>query len=273
MKRLPPPRLLPVTISTMALLLAVKGGMLTAALLTDGVVGGTPVVTLAKAADHGATPSKRDPPAPTKHGGPQAPPLSPPPPDGPSPDAIAKGPPPPVITESEKALLQDLRQRRQELDAREAAAATREAVLGASQKKLEERVSELQALRRSLEDLEAARQQKQEAGWQGLVKVYEAMKPREAGTIFNDLSMPVLLQVLDRMKDAKAAAVLAAMNPEKARDVTAELAQMRLNRTSVPGQPAFPAPSATGPPVSSAAPAPVQPKPPGQATRTGTPGR
>jgi flagellar motility protein MotE (MotC chaperone) len=39
--------------------------------------------------------------------------------------------------------------------------------------------------------------------------------------------MPVLLQVLDRMKDAKTAAVMAAMNPDRARDVTAELAQMR----------------------------------------------
>ena len=39
--------------------------------------------------------------------------------------------------------------------------------------------------------------------------------------------MPVLLQVVDRMKEAKAAAVLAAMQPDKARQVTAELAQMR----------------------------------------------
>jgi flagellar motility protein MotE (MotC chaperone) len=51
--------------------------------------------------------------------------------------------------------------------------------------------------------------------------------------IFNGLSMPVLLQVLDRMKDAKAAAVMAAMAPEKARDVTAELARMRTGQ----GQP------------------------------------
>ena len=42
--------------------------------------------------------------------------------------------------------------------------------------------------------------------------------------------MPVLLQVLDRMKDAKAALVMAAMNPDKARDVTAELAQMRTGK-------------------------------------------
>ena len=56
------------------------------------------------------------------------------------------------------------------------------------------------------------------------------MKPRDAATIFNDLEMPVLLQVVDRMKDAKAALVLAAMQPDKARDLTAKLAQLRIHR-------------------------------------------
>ena len=56
------------------------------------------------------------------------------------------------------------------------------------------------------------------------------MKPRDAATIFNDLDMPVLLQVVDRMKEAKAAPVLAAMQPDKARDVTAQLARMRTHR-------------------------------------------
>jgi flagellar motility protein MotE (MotC chaperone) len=58
------------------------------------------------------------------------------------------------------------------------------------------------------------------------------MKPRDAAAIFNDLDMQVLLQVVDRMKEAKAAAVMAAMQPEKARQVTTELAQMRTRASS-----------------------------------------
>ena len=46
-------------------------------------------------------------------------------------------------------------------------------------------------------------QEHEDASWQGLVKLYEAMKPRDAATIFNDLEMPVLLQVVDRMKEAR----------------------------------------------------------------------
>jgi flagellar motility protein MotE (MotC chaperone) len=108
-------------------------------------------------------------------------------------------------------------------------------VLTAAEQKLAERVAELQALQKKLEGLDTAQKQKEEAGWQGLVKLYEAMKPKEAATIFNELSMPVLLQVLDRMKDAKAAAVMASMNPEKARDVTADLAQMRTGHDTSSG--------------------------------------
>jgi flagellar motility protein MotE (MotC chaperone) len=103
----------------------------------------------------------------------------------------------------------------------------RESILTAAEQKLSARVEELTALQKKLQDLEAARQQREEAGWQGLVKLYEDMKPRDAAVIFNNLQMPVLLALVDRMKALKAAPILAAMNPDKARDVTDGLAKMR----------------------------------------------
>ena len=57
-----------------------------------------------------------------------------------------------------------------------------------------------------------------------LVKVYENMKPKDAARIFEKLDMPVLLQVVERMKEQKLAAVLAEMDPGKAKSVTIELA-------------------------------------------------
>jgi flagellar motility protein MotE (MotC chaperone) len=124
-------------------------------------------------------------------------------------------------------VLLELRRRRQELDARDAALGQRESVLGAAENRLGARVAEMQALQQRLEALDAARRQREDAGWQGLVKLYEGMKPREAAAILNDLALPVLTQVMDRMKDAKASAILAAMHPDKARDVTQELARLR----------------------------------------------
>jgi flagellar motility protein MotE (MotC chaperone) len=143
----------------------------------------------------------------------------------------------PPVSDSERAVLLELRQRRQELDAREAVLSSREAVMAAAEQKIAARVDELQALQARLEALETARRARDQANWQGMVKLYEAMKPRDAAAIFNDLDMAVLLQVVDRMKEARAAAVMAAMQPEKARQVTTELAQMR-NRANADPSPA-----------------------------------
>ncbi len=151
-------------------------------------------------------------------------------------DAVAQGaPPPPAISDAERGLLVDLRQRRVELEARAAGLAARENMLASAEKRLSGRLDELAALQSRLEALETARKQRDEANWSGLVKLYEGMKPRDAATIFNDLDPAVLLQVLDRMKEGKAGAVLAAMQPERARQVTAQLAQMRNKGNAAPG--------------------------------------
>ena len=69
--------------------------------------------------------------------------------------------------------------------------------------------------------------EREEAGWRQMVKLYEGMRPRDAAAIFDDLESPVLLQILDRMGERKAAPVLGAMKPERARLLTAELARHR----------------------------------------------
>jgi flagellar motility protein MotE (MotC chaperone) len=130
-------------------------------------------------------------------------------------------------------VLLELRQRREALDTRETAMNAREATLAAAELRLTRRVSELESLQHKLESLEQGRQQREDASWQGLVKLYENMKPRDAATIFNELDMPVLLGVVDRMKDAKAAPVLAAMQPDKARELTTKLAEVRTKRAAV----------------------------------------
>jgi flagellar motility protein MotE (MotC chaperone) len=221
MLNIPTPRLLPATIATLAALLLLKGGILTQAALTNGPKPDSSIVATVKAAEASQEHAKPSGDSPQS----KMPPAAEVPPVLVAPQTVPEGPPP--VSESERALLQDLRQRRQELDARADAMAVRESILVATEKKLTARVAELQSLQASLERLDAALTQKEDAGWQSLVKVYETMKPKEAAAIFNDLAMPVLLPVLDRMKDTKAAAILAAMSPDKARDVTAELAQQR----------------------------------------------
>jgi flagellar motility protein MotE (MotC chaperone) len=156
--------------------------------------------------------------------------ITPPPPAAPA--------EPPVST-AERGILLDLRKRRTELEEREASLSAREGIMAATEKRLSDRAAELADLQQRLEALDVARKDRDEENWRGLVKVYETMKPREAAAIFNDLDRPVLLAVLDRMKEGKAALVLAAMQPERARQITTELAQRRTqaNRPADP-QPA-----------------------------------
>ena len=226
MAHIPTPRLLPLTIFALAGLLAVKS-----VTLVRAAVGGPDQSAPAAVAGASAppvtapattTPAPHDHPATAPLAVAQPPPAMPPIP-----------PPAPALSDGERTVLLELRQRRQELDARDAALTAREATLAAAELRLNARVGELQALQRKLEDLEQARQQREDASWQGLVKTYESMKPRDAATIFNELDMQVLLGVADRMKDAKAAPVLAAMQPDKARELTAKLAALRTRRAAV----------------------------------------
>lgn len=245
------PRWLPATIGVIAGLLAVKSVTLVRAVTGPDMGGDLSFLSSnARAADPkpaDAKPAETKPadaksadtkPADAKPGDPKAAPVAAPP----------APPPEPPLSAAEKAVLLDLRQRRQELDARETVLGERESMLAAAQDKLSARVEELQTLQQRLEAQDAAGRRQDDVSWQGLVKLYETMKPRDAATIFNDLAMPVLVQVMDRMKDGKAAAVLAAMDPDKARLLTQELARLRTRNAAVPQQTGKPPPARPRPP-------------------------
>jgi flagellar motility protein MotE (MotC chaperone) len=230
------PRLLPATIAMLAAVLAAKSTSLVRAVVTLGQPAAFVTAAWASAPEAPATAEKPGAKH-AEHGQPAKPepgvekkPVA----DQPRASGAAtvpEGPPP--VTDSERAVLLELRERRQELEAREATLAARESMLAATEKKLMARIEELQSLQKKLESLDASHRQQEDVAWQGLVKVYETMKPRDAAAIFNELGMQVLLSVVDRMKEAKAAAILAAMAPDKARDVTMQLA---LSRTKGVGE-------------------------------------
>ncbi len=215
--RAAPPRLLPLTIVVMAMLLSAK--VATLAREAKSALDGAPsAAAAAPQAVQTPQPDRRD--------------------TAPSADRLlvqagsAKLAPPVEVNPAERALLEDLLGRSKKLDERERALDERKVVMEAAETKLELRISQLSTLQGSLQQLDGARKQRQSANWTGLVKVYEAMKPRDAAAIFDVLDVHVLLEVLDRMNERKAAAVLAAMQPERARMATQMLAQMRIHEDS-----------------------------------------
>ncbi|PZP45421.1 MAG: hypothetical protein DI601_09850 [Azospirillum brasilense] len=136
-------------------------------------------------------------------------------------------PEPDPVSLAERAVLESLRERRGQLEQREQALAAREAILAAAESRLKSRLDEMAALQARLETLEKARNEREEAGWRGLVKTYETMRPRDAAAVFDELDMPVLVQIVDRMRESKTAPVLGAMRPDRARLLTSELARHR----------------------------------------------
>jgi flagellar motility protein MotE (MotC chaperone) len=124
-------------------------------------------------------------------------------------------------------VFQRLTERREELDRRSRELDQREALLSAAQQRIDQKVTELTELRTNIEGLLRQVDEKQVAQLESLVKIYETMKPKDAARIFEALEMPVLLDVMERMREGKSAPILAAMDPLKAKEVTASLVDRR----------------------------------------------
>ncbi|WP_372618663.1 MotE family protein [Falsiroseomonas sp.] len=218
-------RLLPLAIGAAALLVLAKAERLVSPLWAGGAEAQQaalpPARPLAAAAQtpQPASPAAAPAQAPQQPPAPAAQQPAPPPSEPPAAEAAA-----------ERAVLEALRARRVEIEAREQAAAQREVMLAATERRLAARVEELTALQRRLEALERERATREETGLRGLVKLYEGMRPRDAAVIFDELEMSVLVSIVDRMREAKAAPVMGAMRPERARLLTTELARLRAER-------------------------------------------
>lgn len=129
------------------------------------------------------------------------------------------------IPQSERAVLERLQDRRQELETRARELDIRENLLKAAEKRLEGKTDELKAIEQRIA---AATQKKEEADnarLKGVVTMYEGMKPKDAARIFDRLDMAVLYEIVSQVKPAKMAEILAAMSPEAAERLTTELAR------------------------------------------------
>lgn len=124
---------------------------------------------------------------------------------------------------AEMEVLNQLSQRREELDGRSKDLDGREALLRVAEQRVDQKIKEMTTLRQQLQSMVSQVSESQAAQIENLVKIYETMKPEEAARIFETLDMPVLLGVIQRMKPARTAPIMAKMAPEKAKDITIAL--------------------------------------------------
>lgn len=134
---------------------------------------------------------------------------------------------PMLMTQSEIDLLQRLSQRRNELESWSNDLSMREQLLKAAEMRIDSKVAELKKIQGEIKSSLKQHDAEQEEKLKSLVKIYETMKPKDAARIFEQLEMPILLDVIERMKERKAAPVIADMDPEKAKKLTIEMVKQR----------------------------------------------
>jgi flagellar motility protein MotE (MotC chaperone) len=136
---------------------------------------------------------------------------------------------------AERAILERLQQRRQELEKRARELDIREGLIADAERRVE---SKLMQVKEGQQQLATAVQKKDEAEaarFKGLVTMYENMKPRDAAKIFDRLDVNVLLQVASLMSPRAMSEILALMSPDRAQQLTVELANRAQASPKNPG--------------------------------------
>jgi flagellar motility protein MotE (MotC chaperone) len=130
----------------------------------------------------------------------------------------------PVAPRGERAILERLSDRRQQLDERNRDIEMRENLLKAAEKRVEARVAELRELESRIKSAVDQRDQDELKRFKGVVTMYENMKSKDAARIFDRLDMKILVDVATQMKPATMSGILAQMSPDAAERLTVELA-------------------------------------------------
>ncbi|MBV9565339.1 MAG: flagellar protein FlbB [Bradyrhizobium sp.] len=128
------------------------------------------------------------------------------------------------VSASERAVLERLQQRRQELESRAREIEIRESLLKAAEKRIDTKVDEMKSIEAKNA---AASQQKSEAEgarFKGIITMYEGMKPKDAAKVFDRLEMPVLIEIASQIAPRKMSDIMGLMSPEAAERLTVELA-------------------------------------------------
>jgi flagellar motility protein MotE (MotC chaperone) len=129
------------------------------------------------------------------------------------------------VSASERALLERLQARRQELEARAREIDIRENLLKSAEKRIEGKVEELKAVESRIGVATGQKKEADDARLKGLVTMYEGMKPKDAAKVFDRLEMSVLFEIASKISPRKMSDILGLMSPEAAERLTVEMAR------------------------------------------------
>jgi flagellar motility protein MotE (MotC chaperone) len=147
--------------------------------------------------------------------------------DAPKPDGVVVFPDqnPQSVSPSERAILERLQARRQELEQRAREIEIRESLLKSTEKRIEGRVEEMKATEAKISTATGQKAEQDSARFKGIITMYEGMKPKDAAKVFDRLEMSVLYDIASQIAPRKMSDILGLMQPEAAERLTVELAR------------------------------------------------
>ena len=129
------------------------------------------------------------------------------------------------MSASERAILERLQSRRQELEARAREIDIRESLLKAAEKRIESRIEELKAVESRISTATEQKSEADTARFKGIITMYEGMKPKDAAKVFDRLEMSVLFEIASQIAPRKMSDILGLMSAEAAERLTIEMAR------------------------------------------------
>jgi flagellar motility protein MotE (MotC chaperone) len=132
---------------------------------------------------------------------------------------------PQSVSPSERAILERLQARRQELEQRAREIEIRESLLKSAEKRIEGRVEEMKATEAKISTATGQKAEQDAARFKGIITMYEGMKPKDAAKVFDRLEMSVLYDIASQIAPRKMSDILGLMQPEAAERLTVELAR------------------------------------------------
>ena len=131
----------------------------------------------------------------------------------------------PQISASERAILERLQSRRQEIESRQREIDIRESLLKSAEKRIENKVEEMKAVESRISATQAEQKAAEAQRMKGLVTMYEGMKPKDAARVFDRLEMGVLIEIASAIAPRKMSDIMGLMSPEAAERLTVEMAR------------------------------------------------
>ena len=124
----------------------------------------------------------------------------------------------------ERAVLERLQDRRQELDARSREMEIRENLLKATERRLDAKQQELKDTEGRIATAGQVKDEAAAARFKGIVVMYENMKAKDAAKVFDRLEMKVLIEIASQINPRRMSDIMAQMSAESAERLTVEMA-------------------------------------------------